>query len=82
MSNDTAGANGAAMSFAASGGLTLAAADTQCVEHTVDDEIHQTGMYWATATSTASTTVTAKYKRTGGAGTAAFRRRRLIVKKF
>ena len=82
MATDTAGAFGANMSFAVSGGLTQAAGDTTSVENLIDDDVHLTGFDFITASSTASTTVTCKYKRVGASGTATFRRRRLAVKKF
>lgn len=82
---DASGSVGGAFSFAVSGGLTLAASDDVCAELSgtgTGTSVSLLVAYWAVATSTASTTVTMKYKRAGAAGTPAFRRRRLIVKKF
>lgn len=80
-SNDTANA-GHISTYAISGDTTLAAGDTNGIlwhEHAKaggSDESSQ----WALVTITpGSNTYTMKYKRAGGAGTASFERRRIMV---
>lgn len=82
--NDTAGANGAAFSFAVSGAGSLGASDDYCGDVGgigAGASATCTAIYWFVAGATGSYTVTMKYKRTN-AGTAGFRRRRVIIKKF
>jgi hypothetical protein len=82
--NDTAGAAGAAFSFAVTGATTLAADDDRSAEIALSGANAAAQMmvvYLFTAGATGSHTFTMKYKRTGS-GTATFRRRRIVVRKW